>query len=96
MEDIKFPKKFQKKLETFAPEYMETVDGANTDDIKKMILSAENNIYQIDHEKENNEELLKMKEALKEITEPFTEAKTTEAAKIKYCLFTLGQRNIKL
>lgn len=96
MDEIKFPKKYKTKLDTFAPEYMETVDGANTEEIKKMILSSERNIYDIEHEKENNAELLKLKEELKNITAPFSEAKQTETAKIKYCFYTLGQRNIKI
>lgn len=95
-EDVKFPSKYMKKLDTFAPEYAETVDGAQTDEIKKFILSSENNIYDIEHEKENNAALLKLKEDLKEASAPYSEAKTTEMAKIKYCLWTLASRNVKL
>ena len=96
MSDKEFPKKYSKKLEQFAQGYMETVDGAETEEIKKFILSSENNIYDIEHEKDNNANLLKMKEDLKEATAPYTEARTTEMAKIKYCLWTCSERGIKL
>lgn len=96
MNDKKFPKKFSKKLDTFANGYMETVDGSNTEELKKFILSSERNIYEIDFEKDNNAKLLKMKEDLKDEMAPFAEAKGTETAKIQYCLFTLEQRGVKL
>lgn len=95
-ENNHFPEKYLKKLDTFAPGYTETVDGANTDDIKKFILTSEKNLYDIEHEKENNANLLKLKEDLKTATAPYSEAKGTESAKIKYCLFTLSNRNVNL
>lgn len=91
-----FPKKYMKKLDMFAEGYVETVEGANTDEIKKFILSSEQNIYEIEYEKENNPEIIKMKEELKQVAGPFAEAKSTEMAKIKYCLYTLEGRGVKI
>lgn len=96
MKDKHFPEKFKKKLDMFADGFMANVEGANTDEIKKLILSSERNIYEIEYEKDNNEKLLKLKEELKESVAPYSEAKATENAKIKWCLFTLENRNIKL
>lgn len=96
MKDKQFPQKHSKKLEEFAQGYMETVDGSDTEELKRFILSAERNIYEIEYEKDNNNKIAKMKEDLKEATAPFSEAKTTETAKIKYCLYTLENRGVKI
>lgn len=91
-----FPEKYMKKLNTFAQGYVESVESANTDEIKRLILSSEKNLYDIEHEKDNNANLSKLKEDLKEVMAPYAEARQTETAKIKYCLWTLDQRNIKM
>lgn len=96
MKEKHFPEKFKKKLDTFAEGFVENVEGANTDEIKKFILSSERNIYEIEYEKDNNEKLLKLKEDLKEATAPYSEAKSTETAKIKFCLFSLESRGVKI
>jgi hypothetical protein len=91
-----FPQKHIKKLNEFAQGYIESVEIATTEEIKKFILSSEQNIYEIEHEMENNSNLLKLKEQLKEASGPFTEAKSTETAKIKYCLFVLEGRGVRI
>lgn len=91
-----FPKKYMKKLDEFAQGYVETVESASTEELKKFILTSEQNIYEIEHEIENNVNLLKIKEECKREMAPFNEAKQTETAKIKYCLFVLENRAIKL
>jgi hypothetical protein len=96
MSEKQFPSKFKKKLETYAQGYSETVDSASTDEIKKFILTSERNIYEIENEKENNPKLVKMKEDLKSELAPFTEARGTEMAKIRYCLWTLENRGIRI
>ena len=91
-----FPKKYMKKLDMFANGYVETVEGADTNEIKKFILSSERNLYEIENEMAGNANLLKLKEDLKEATAPYSEAKSTETAKIKFCLFKLQERGIKI
>jgi len=96
MSDKKFPTKYSKKLDMFAEGYSTNVDQSNTEEIKKLILTSERNIYEIEEAKENNDKLTQMKEDLKDATAPYSEAKTTETAKIKYCLFTLEGRGVKI
>ena len=91
-----FPQKYLKKLNNLSPEFIETIDGLDTEEIKKRIVSSENNIYEIEKEKDNNSEILRLKEELKLINGPFAEAKGLETAKIKYCLFTLSNRGVKI
>lgn len=95
-QDRKFPNKYMNKLNEFAQGYTETADSADTEDLKKFILTSEKNLYEIEHEKENNANLIKLKEDLKTDMAPYTEARQTETAKIKYCLWILGQRGIEL
>lgn len=94
--EVQFPQKYSKKLTQLAQGYMETVDGASTDEVKKFILTAERNLYEIEHEKENNPTLVKMKEDLKNEIAPFTESRGLETAKIKYCVYALTERGVKL
>jgi len=96
MKDKHFPEKYKKKLDNFAQGYMDNVDSSDTEEIKKLILSSERNLYEIEYEKDNNPKILKMKEDLKAEMSPFTEAKHTETAKIKYCLFTLEGRGVRI
>jgi hypothetical protein len=96
MADKIFPKKYMKKLDDFAEGYVATAESANTEELKKFILLSEQSIYEIEHEIENNANLLKQKEELKNDMAPFTEAKQTEMAKIKFCLFTLESRGVRI
>lgn len=91
-----FPKKYLSKLKDFAPDHAEKIDQSDTNEIKKFILTSERNLYEIEIEKDNNEKLQQMKDELKEAMGPFTEAKSTETAKIKYCLFVLENRGVKI
>ena len=91
-----FPQKYKKKLNEFAQGYEESAEAATTDDIKKLILTAEQNIFEIEHEMDNNASLLKLKEDLKKDMAPFSEAKATEMAKIKFCLWVLDERGVKI
>ena len=92
MADKHFPEKYRKKLDQFAQGYIETVEGASNEDIKKFILTAERNLFDIEQEKENNANLLKLKEDLKETLAPYNEARSSETAKIKFCIFKLQER----
>jgi hypothetical protein len=96
MKDKHFPEKYLKKLNELAAGYTDTVEGADTEEIKKFILSSERNLYEIENERDANEKLAKMKEDLKEATAPFAEAKGIETAKIKYCLFMLESRGVRI
>ena len=94
--DQHFPEKYRKKLQNFAEGFIDTVDQLDTEEIKKRILTAESNIYEIEYEKDNNQKIVQLKDELKNIMKPFSEAKGMETAKIKYCLFTLQSRGVNI
>lgn len=96
MKENIFPEKYLKKLNSLATGYTDTIDGADTEEIKKKILSAENNIFEIDNEKDNNDKLKDLKAEIKKINGPFQEAKSLETAKIKYCLHILTNRGVNI
>lgn len=91
-----FPKKYTTKLNDFAEGFMEAAQSASTEEVKKMILIAEQHIYDADYAVENNAEILKQKEQLKNDMEPFKETKQVATAKIKFALYTLENRGVKI
>jgi hypothetical protein len=88
-----FPKKWLDKLD---PEYVDGIQAMETEDIKKRILDAEQNIYDIDIAKESDLELEGLRDKIKEAGSPYRDSKNKEAAKIKLCLYTLEGRGVKL
>jgi hypothetical protein len=84
-----FPAKYEKKL----PDgFTDTVASMSVDEIKKKILESEGHIYEVENAKDDDNDLVKAKEEVKQISEPYKEAKSTETAKIKYCLYILESR----
>jgi hypothetical protein len=88
-----FPKKYLDKID---PEFLDSVQAMETEDIKKRILEAEGNMYEIDKAKAADEELTKIREKAREIGAPYRESKSKEMAKIQYLLYTLEGRGIEL
>lgn len=96
MKEASFPEKYMKKLNTLAQGFTDAVDTADVDEIKKKLLTAEKNVYEIENEKEANLKLSELKEKMKEITAPYRDARAVETAKVKYCVFSLQQRGVKI
>lgn len=90
-----FPEKWAKVLKSL-PEFKDIADAASTDDLKKIVFQCEGNIYTIEKAKENDTEMLSMKEALKEIVAPYSDAVKAQTAKIKYALFLLEGKGVNL
>ena len=88
-----FPDKYRNKLE---PEFLDNVNSMDTEEVKKKILEAESNIYDIENAKDNDTELLAVREKVKEFSKPYRERKSEATAKIKYCLFILENRGVSL
>ena len=95
-QEISFPKKYMTKLQNLATGFTDSMDAADTEEIKQRILTCENNLYEIETEKDTNPKYLDAKAKLKEITAPYGEAKGVETAKIKYCVWILNNRNVKM
>jgi hypothetical protein len=92
---VTFPEKWTKILEKL-PEFKDTADSSSTEDLKKIVVECEGNIYTIEKEKAADVKLNSAKEFVKEYSAPYREAITTQTAKIKYALFLLEGKGIDI
>ncbi len=92
---VTFPEKWNKILKDL-PEFKDTADAASTDDLKKIIVQCEGNIYTIEKEKEADQKLTSAKELVKEYTAPYRDAVKVQTAKVKYALFLLEGKGVDL
>ncbi len=90
-----FPEKWAKVLKDL-PEFKDTADAASADDLKKIIITCEGNIYTIDNEKEMDNKLNSAKELVKEYSAPYRDALKVQTAKIKYALYLLDGKGVDL
>ena len=90
-----FPEKWAKVLKEL-PEFKDTADAASTEDLKKVIVTCEGNIYTIDKEKDDDTKLNAAKDLVKEYSAPYRDAVKVQTAKIKYALFLLEGKGVDL
>lgn len=94
-EPTTFPKKWANVLKSM-PEFKDEAEAASPDDLKKMIVLSEGNIYTIEKEKEDDVKLNGAKELVKEYSSSYREAAKAQMAKIKYALFLLDSKGVNL
>jgi|SRR6185436_1166061 len=92
---VAFPEKWAKVLKEL-PEFKEIADAASADELKKIILTSEGNVYVIEQEKEADVKLNAAKELVKEHSAPYRDAAKVQMAKIKYALFLLEGKGVEL
>jgi hypothetical protein len=85
---VTFPEKWAKVLKDL-PEFKDIADAASTEDLKKIIVNCEGNIYTVEKEKSEDHKLNGAKELVKEYSAPYRDAIKAQTAKIKYALFLL-------
>ena len=90
-----FPEKWNKVLKDL-PEFKETADSSSSEDLKKIILTCQGNIFNIEKEKEQDIKLNAAKENVKEFSAPFRDALKVQTAKVKYALFLLEGKGVEL
>ena len=90
-----FPEKWNKVIMGL-PEFKDIADAASEEELKKIIVSSEGNIYTIEQEKEADVKLSGAKELAKEYAEPYRDAAKAQMAKIKYALFLLEGKGVDL
>lgn len=90
-----FPEKWLKVLKDL-PEFKNTADAASTDDLKKIIVACEGNVYTLENEKAEDVKLNAAKELVKEHSLPYRDAIKVQTAKIKYALFCLEGKGVDL
>jgi hypothetical protein len=92
---VTFPEKWTKVLQKL-PEFKETADAAGTDDLKKIVVECEGNIYTIEKEKDADTKLNSAQELVKEFSEPYRDAIKVQTVKLKYALFLLEGKGVNL
>lgn len=90
-----FPTKWNKVLKDL-PEFKDIADAASADELKKMIVLSDGNVYNIEKEKEADTKLNAARELVKEHSAPYRDAIKTQTAKVKYCLFLLENKGTEL
>lgn len=90
-----FPEKWLKVIEKL-PEFKDTADAASAEELKKIIITSEGNIYTTDQEKEADVKLTGAKEFVKQYSEPYRDAIKCQTAKIKYALFLLEGKGLNI
>lgn len=78
------------------PEFKDVADAAGEDELKKIIVECEGNLYTIEKEMEADTKLAGAKEAVKEYAAPHRDAKKAQQAKIQYALFLLEGKGVDL
>lgn len=90
---MSFPKKLSQKL----PEgWSDSADSMSTDELKKVIVDCEGNVHVIERSKDTDTKLNAAKELVKELGGAYRDAKATNVAKIKYCLYLMESRGINI
>lgn len=89
------PKKWDNIIKKM-PEFKETADAAGVDELKKIIVEAEGNLFTINKEEEADIKLASAKEMAKNLSEPHREAKKYQQAKIQYALLLLEGKGVDL
>lgn len=90
-----FPAKWSKVLKDM-PEFQETADAASTEDLQKIILTAEGNVYEIEKAKVEDTKLNAAKELVKEYTAPYRDGIKAQTARIKYALYLLEGKGVEV
>lgn len=92
---VTFPEKWMKVIQQL-PEFKDTADAADTDELKQIVVRCEGNIYTIEKEMSEDIKLGAARELVKDLSEPYRDAKKVQTAKIKYAMFRLEERGVDL
>lgn len=89
------PKKWDDLIKKM-PEFKDTADAASVDELKKIIVECEGNIYTLNNEQDADDKLTAAKEVAKDLSAPYRDAKKTQQAKIQYALLCLESKGVDL
>lgn len=92
---VTFTEKWAKVLKEI-PDFKDIADAASEEDLKKIIVESEGNIWTIEKDKDENAKLTAAKELVKEFSEPYRDAIKVQTAKVKYALFLLEGKGVDL
>ena len=89
------PKKWDDLIKKM-PEFKDTADAASVEELKKIIVECEGNIYTLNNEQDADDKLTAAKEVAKDLSAPYRDAKKTQQAKIQYALLCLESKGVDL
>lgn len=89
------PKKWDDLIKKM-PEFKDTADAASVDELRKIIVACEGNIYTVNKDEEGNTKLSSAREIAKDEAAPYREAKKVQQAKIQYALLCLESKGVDL
>jgi hypothetical protein len=90
-----FSKKWEKVLKEI-PEFKDTADAASTEELKKIIVQSESNIYEIEKAKEVDEKLNAAKALVKDYSQSYNDSAKVQTCKVKYALFLLEGKGVDM
>lgn len=93
LNSMSFPEKKKKKLPTG---FSDEADTMSAEDLKKVIVESEGNIYTVEKEKELDTKLSAAKDLVKDLSSSYKEAISTMRAKIDYCLYLLEENGSQI
>lgn len=89
------PKKWDDLIKKM-PEFKDTADAASVDELKKIIVECEGNLYTIAKEQDADAKLAGAREMVKELSAPYRDANKHQQAKIQYALLCLESKGVDL
>ncbi len=89
------PKKWDDLIKKM-PEFKDTADAASVEELKKIIVECEGNIYTIDKDEDADMKLAAARENVKEWSAPYRDGKKAQQAKIQYALLCLESKGVDL
>lgn len=89
------PKKWDDLIKKM-PEFKDTADAASVEELKKIIIECEGNLYTINKEEDGDVMLAAAREKAKELSAPHRDAKKHQQAKIQYALLCLESKGVDL
>ena len=89
------PKKWDDLIKKM-PEFKDTADAASIEELKKIIVECEGNLYTVNKEQDADAKLSAAREMVKEMSEPYRDAKKVQQAKIQYALLCLESKGVDL
>lgn len=90
-----FPEKYYKVIQAM-PEFKDTADAASIEDLKKIIVECEGNIYTVEKDMSEDVKLSGAKDLVKEYSALYKDGLKAQMAKIKYALFLLEGKGVDL
>jgi hypothetical protein len=88
-----FPEKYYKVINKL-PEFKDAAEAASIEELKKIVVECEGNIYTVEKAMAEDAKLLAAKELVKEHSADYRDGLKVQTAKIKYALFLLEGKGV--